>query len=279
MANDAARQKDEIGPWGKIKGEIISKYAHAYTTIMRKQKWCRGTVYVDAFAGNASNTVRGTGELVPGSAALALRVDPPFSEYHFIDIDDVRVQSLRLISEGRVDVEVHHGDGNRILQDSVIPRLRNEQRRRGLVVLDPYGLQLDWSVMKSLGETRSAEIVLNFPTMDINRNALRNNPGAVLESSIRRMTTWWGDESWRTESYAPSPQKGLWDEPATIKTVNNEDVVRSYCRRLKEVAGFGYVAKPFAVRNSTNAVMYYLVFASPNSTGAKIMGEILDRYR
>jgi len=33
------------------------------------------------------------------------------------------------------------------------------------------------------------------------------------------------------------------------------------------------------MRNSTNAVVYYLFFASPNKTGATIVGDILARYR
>ena len=280
MNNGSGERPGEIGPWGKIKGEIITKYAHAYTTILSNETWCQGLIYVDAFAGSTSNTIRGTGELVPGSAVQALQVVPPFTEYHFIDIDDVKVQGLRRVSEGRNDVRVHHGDGNAILKNAVLPRLQWNHRRRGLVVLDPYGLQLDWSVVQALGSTRTAEIVLNFPTMDINRNALRKKRDSALDESVGRMTTWWGDGSWRTTSYAPSPQMGLWDEPPVhMKTVNNDAVVEAYCQRLKDVAGFGYVAEPFPMRNSTRATMYYLVFASPNRTGAKIMNEILDRYR
>ena len=33
------------------------------------------------------------------------------------------------------------------------------------------------------------------------------------------------------------------------------------------------------MRNTKNAIVYYLFFASPNATGAKIVGEIFERYR
>jgi hypothetical protein len=33
------------------------------------------------------------------------------------------------------------------------------------------------------------------------------------------------------------------------------------------------------MRNSTRAVVYYLFFASPNTTGSKIVSEIFERYR
>lgn len=33
------------------------------------------------------------------------------------------------------------------------------------------------------------------------------------------------------------------------------------------------------MRNSANAIVYYLFFASPNPTGHKIVTDILDSYR
>jgi hypothetical protein len=33
------------------------------------------------------------------------------------------------------------------------------------------------------------------------------------------------------------------------------------------------------MRNSKGAVVYYLYFASPNKTGARIVNEIFDQYR
>lgn len=269
----------EIGPWGKIKGEILQKYAHAYMVIMDKQSWCKGVIYVDAFAGLPTNKVRGTSEMVPGSASLALAIEPRFTEYHFIDTNAIRAKTLIDLANGRSDVTVYEQDGNRVLFDTIVPRLAYREYRRALVVLDPYGLQLDWNAVSALGGTRSAEIVINFPTMDINRNALRRDPKKNLETSTRRMTTWWGDDSWLELAYTPSPQLALWGDQVTIKSVGNDEYVNEYCKRLRDVAGFGYVADPFPVKNSTNATLYYLVFASPNNTGAKIMNDILAKYR
>ena len=42
---------DEIGIWSEIKLDIIKEYASAFTKIMRKQDWCKGYAYIDAFAG------------------------------------------------------------------------------------------------------------------------------------------------------------------------------------------------------------------------------------
>ncbi len=42
---------DEIGIWSEIKLDIIKEYANTFTTIMKSQEWCKGYVYIDAFAG------------------------------------------------------------------------------------------------------------------------------------------------------------------------------------------------------------------------------------
>ena len=63
---------DKIGFWSEIKLEIIKEYANAYTSIMSKQSWCKGYVYIDAFAGAGTHISRRTGEMVLGSPLNAL---------------------------------------------------------------------------------------------------------------------------------------------------------------------------------------------------------------
>jgi hypothetical protein len=56
-------------------------------------------------------------------------------------------------------------------------------------------------------------------------------------------------------------------------------VVKAFAERLKSVAGFEFVPDPLPMRNSTNATVYYLFFASHQTVGAKIVRQILDKYR
>jgi hypothetical protein len=58
---------------------------------------------------------------------------------------------------------------------------------------------------------------LNFPVMDMNRNAIWKNPEKVSKSGIKRMTTFWGDESWRDAAYVERPQKSLFFPPELVK--------------------------------------------------------------
>jgi three-Cys-motif partner protein len=66
--------------------------------------------------------------------------------------------------------------------------------------------------------------------------------------------------------------------PIEEKT-SNEAVMAAYRERLKKVAGFKYVPDPLPMCNSTGAVVYYLFFASHNSTGNRIAEHIFKKYR
>lgn len=121
----------------------------------------------------------------------------------------------------------------------MFPQVRWEECRRGLCILDPNGLHLSSDVMKVAGEMRSIDLLLNSPTMDINMNAVRRYPERVV----------------------------------------NHTIAKAFRARLREVAGFGHVPAPLPMRNSRNAVVYYLFFASHNATGAKIAKQIFDKFR
>jgi len=266
---------DQIGFWSQIKLDIVRDYAKAYSTILAKQPLKH--IYVDAFAGAGVHQLKGTGELVPGSPLNALNVVPPFKELHLIDLDGAKVSSLRRLVGNRSDVFIYEEDCNKVLLAKVFPRVRYDDYRRGLCLLDPYGLTLNWSVLEAAGKMRSIEVFLNFPIMDMNRNALWSNPEKVDPEDLARMTTFWGDDSWRELAYAR--QGTLFGADDLVKKVDNEQVVEAFRKRLKEVAGFLEVPDPLPMRNSKNAVVYYLFFASNNRTGARIARDILNRYR
>jgi three-Cys-motif partner protein len=111
--------------------------------------------------------------------------------------------------------------------------------------------------------------------MDMNMNVLWKNPEGVSPAQMDRMNRFWGDDSWRRAAYRQEQDLfGLQD----VK-VPNEDVAEAYRKRLKDVAGFKYVPKPLPMRNNSGAIVYFLFFASPNKTGAKIIEDIFDSYR
>jgi hypothetical protein len=61
-------------------------------------------------------------------------------------------------------------------------------------LFDPYGLRLEWRAMEMAGRSRAIDMFLNFPVMDMNRNAIWRNPGAVAQEGIDRMNSFLGDK-------------------------------------------------------------------------------------
>jgi three-Cys-motif partner protein len=265
---------DEIGPWSEVKLDIVREYAKAYSQILSAQKKLRlHHVYIDAFAGAGVHKSRSTNEFVPGSPLNALNVIPPFSEYHFIDINQARVGALQQVAQQRANVFVHEGDCNQVLLREVFPKVLYEDFRRGLCLLDPYGLHLDWQVIYTAGQMKSVEIFLNFPIMDMNMNVLKHNQENVPPEQSERMTRYWGDESWKSAAYSTTGNLFGYEE----KT-DNEAITEAFRDRLLSVAGFKHVSRPLAMRNSRDAVVYYLFFASPKPVALEIIEDIFKKH-
>jgi three-Cys-motif partner protein len=266
---------DQIGYWSEVKLDIIAEYAAAYSKILSAQRNPSfDHLYIDAFAGAGVDVSRSTGEYVAGSALNALLIYPPFKEYNLIDLDRDKADSLRAIAKANPTVRVYEGDCNRVLLQDVFPHARYEDYRRALCLLDPYGLHLNWDVIATAGHMRSVEIFLNFPVADMNRNVLWRNPDAVDPAQAERMTAFWGDDSWRTIAY--DTRGNLFGFPVKQPNII---IAEAFRERMQKVAGFAYVPEPIPMRNSKNAVVYYLFFASQNPVAKKIVGQIFNKYR
>ena len=120
-----------------------------------------------------------------------------FLNYHFIDLDGQKISYLKELTKTKENVEIYEGDCNEILLEKVFTKVQYSDFRRGLCLLDPYGLHLDWEVIAEAGKMKTIEIFLNFPIMDMNRNTIWRNFEKVPEENIKRMNSYWGDESWK----------------------------------------------------------------------------------
>ena len=266
---------DIIGYWSEVKLDIIREYASAYSRIMNAQRSIQKHIYIDAFAGAGHHISKTSGDFVPGSPLNALLVQPPFSEFHLIDLDGYKTDELRRIVGSRSDVEIHDEDANQVLLKKVFPRCRYEDFHRALCILDPYALTVDWKVIETAGKMKSVEIFFNFMIMDANMNVLWRNPDRVSATQASRMDKAWGDHSWRDIAYRKV--RGLFGDME--EKADNETIAEAFRQRLNKVAGFTYVPPPMPMRNEQGGLVYYLYFASPNKTGAGIVSSIFKKYR
>jgi three-Cys-motif partner protein len=263
---------DEIGYWSEIKLDIVRDYAGAYSKILNSKKLPH--VYIDAFSGAGEHISKNTGEFVPGSPTNALNIQPPFREYHFIDLNAAKVSHLRKLVGARPGVYIYEANCNDVLIEQIFPALKYESYRRALCLLDPYGLDLKWEVIFQAGQLGTIDMFLNFPVMGMNRNMLWKRPERVPLERLSKLNTFWGDGSWEQAAYSTSgnlfgvPEK----EP-------NEVVAAAFQQRLKKVAGFKRVPDPLPMRNTKGAVIYYLFFASQVGVAENIVSDIFRKYQ
>lgn len=267
---------DDIGYWSATKLDILEKYARAYSTIMS----ARGLhhVYIDGFASSGIHRSREDGALIPGSPLVALGIKPAFKELFFIDLDGDKTSQLGQFPEirNRADVHILQGNCNEILLRDVFPQVRYEDFRRGLCLLDPYGLQLDWEVIQAAGHSGTIDLFINFPVMDINRNALWRAASRTPAQGRSRMNAFWGDDSW--ESVAYREQADLFGGSDRLKLPNSA-IVRGFRDRLQRIARFAYVPEPIPMKNHKNADLYYLFFASQKPVASDIVQDIFRMHK
>ena len=271
-----APKVDEIGPWSEVKLDILKRYAVEYSKILSKQKNPSFFhVYIDAFAGTGFHLSKKTGEMVLGSPLNALLVRPPFREYHLIDMDGDKIDGLSEMIGTRPDVLLYKGNCNQVLLQEVFPKVQRPDYKRGLCLLDPYGLTLDWKVVQEAGIMKSLDVFINFPIYDININVLRRDSSTTLPLHIERMNAYWGDESWRDVAYDKLP--GLFGDME--EKVSNDRFAEAFRKRLKDVAGFTRVPDPLPMKNGKGSIVYYLFFASHKDTAENIVQYIFDKHR
>lgn len=266
---------DAIGAWSELKLEIIEKYGAAYTKAFAKTRNLK-KYYIDGFSGAGVHVSKRTKAAIEGSPARALKITPPFDAFYFIDLNADKTDYLRTICRDRPNVHIHTGDCNQYLTEQLLPTIQYKNFNRALCLLDPYGLDLDWDVIRQAGQSGAVDLFLNFPVMDMNRNAIWRHPEKARPGGVDRMNKFWGDDSWRQAAYAESRQGSFFG--TDLEKQGNEKIVAAFQKRLKEVAGFGFVPKPLPMRNSRKAVVYYLFLASPKAVAAKIITDIFRAY-
>jgi three-Cys-motif partner protein len=272
-------QNDLIGPWSEDKLHLLRKYLHAYTLIMQGQEWCRnGYHYIDAFAGTGKPRARDEERYIDGSPRVALTIEYPFHSYTFIEKTPWRVQRLQEL-QGEFperDIRIREGDCNHVVASEVTPNIRYERFNRGLIFLDPFGMDIEWSIIEQIANTRAIEVFMNFPAMALNRTVLPNDPSALTEAQIERMNRFWGYTDWRGDIYEEVPTL-FGPVEMKIHRTTGQRLGRLFKKRIEEV--FPYVTVPLVMTNSKNAPLYCLIFEGHNPTGAKIVQEIFQRYQ
>jgi three-Cys-motif partner protein len=274
------------GSWTEEKLDVLRGYLSAYTTALKNTPFKKG--YIDAFAGtgyrNASEDRASLPDLVDdepqslleGSARIALRTDPPFDGFVFIERHSRRRAELeamrREFPQHQDRIQVRGGDAN-----EQIRRICRApwKERRAVLFLDPYGMQVEWKTIEAVAATKAIDMWLLFP-LGIGVNRLMTKTGDIPDSWRYRLNVLLGTEDWFDEFYKVETSTNLFgQEENTVVRASVETIGRYFNDRLRSV--FADVAKePLVLRNSRGSPLYLLCFAAANEKGAPIAVRIAE---
>ena len=298
VPKDDANDVPDVGPWAREKLMCLRKYLHAYTTILSRQEWLEGYFYIDAFAGPGTLKIRqqtadpdqkllledsnhgmqdaGKVEYISGSPRVALELKKPFTDYVFIEIDKQRLKQLKILKKkykgSNRRIHLRERDCNDYLRGFLNKIQGKWDKWRGVIFLDPFGMQVPWETIVEIGKTEAIEIFINFPVgMAIQR--LLKRSGRFTPRERDKLDQYFGTSEWHNLLY--ENEQDLFGENIT-KIQNSGDVlVKWYLQRLKDV--FPYVSTAREIQSTNNRPLYYLIFAGPNETGATIANDVLKQ--
>ena len=268
-------------PWTEKKLQVIGGYLQSYSKALKNQGF--RTIYIDAFAGTGYRddhpgvprdeegllfpalAGQASQALLAGSARRALTCNPPFHKYVFIERDQRRCRSLRHLAREFPNltdrIEIREGDANQ-----EVPLLCDREwlrrRERGVIFLDPYGMQVAWTTIKAIAATKALDLWVLFP-LGVAVNRLVTRSGNISSAWCARLDHIFGTTDWRQKFYNTKVERTLFGEEEQVEKVSVDAIGRYFNDRLR--TRFPAVApKPGVMRNSTQNPLYLLCFAVAN---------------
>lgn len=280
----------------ELKLDVIGAYLRAFTTALRRQ--FPELIYIDVFSGSGARDVLHRAEpanLIEeardewieerrGSARIALDTQPPFTKLIFIEKKKAFCRALNeLVATypGR-DVEVLRGDANDVILKAI---KRSWSGARGVMFIDPYGMQLSWSTLEAIRRTEAVDVWYLVTLQGLYRQATKDRHDITTKkrAALNRML---GTEDWEPAWYTPKSAGTLFDalneqQVMANKRVANVDEMEAFVGdRLRAL--FPKVSGPLRFKTKNGAPGFALFFASSNPSprayglAAKIAESILD---
>lgn len=280
------------GDWTSAKLGVLAHYSSAYNNALKNQPFIKG--YIDAFAGTGYRTMQqadgaaenllfpdlaaaDSQELLDGSARLALKTDPRFDRYVFIERNSGRCAQLEGLKsefpELAKNIRIEQGDANQKIQELCTKKWSN---RRAVLFLDPYGMQVEWKTLEAVAKTKAIDMWLLFPLgMGVNR--LLKKSGDIPKEWREKLDSILGTTDWVKEFYATETMVDLFgNSDERLVKVKIDRIGQYFVNRLKSI--FPCVSEsPGVLRNKNNNPLYLFCFAAGHEKGGIIGRRIANK--
>jgi three-Cys-motif partner protein len=279
------------GKHTELKLSVIEAYLKAYTTALRKafsELW-----YIDAFAGTGSRAIVHPArprtlfdeppvpekiERARGSAQIAIDVKPPFDFLVFVEkklsfkraLDDLAAKYPNR------RVQVIHEDANTAIRRLV--KGNTWESERAVLLLDPYGMDVEWSTLKAIARTKAIDVWYFFSLSGFFRQATVRY--SKLDDSKRNaLNRILGTAAWEEELYPRRKMRtldGTMEEVARRRTKTPKELEAYMKTRLETI--FGKVLEPLKLPIGKGAQRYslFLCISSDAPAAIKLATKIGD---
>ena len=295
------------GKWTEEKLDAFEKYVKAYLTIMNNCRDAYGwkLLYFDGFAGSGTRTPEDIVDnqeahnlfeqevsiddlkVYQGAADRVVKIESDkvrsFDHYYFVDNNKENCELLNeRLSQYEIKGRRHHlnydaNDAVRMLSRT----LRGNSNCKALVLLDPFGMQINWDSIVSL-KGLSVDLWILVPTgVIVNRLLERKIDKEKGLAHAKKLTSFFGmtEDEIQKFFYTETTEQTLFgdDEVMMTKAGNSiRRIAKLYVQQLKQV--FPHVTEePLVLYNTTNVPIYHLIFAAKNGTAMKIAQEIIKK--
>lgn len=274
------------GEWTEQKISTLRSYLQTFQTALKNTSFHR--IYIDALAGdgtwrpNDSDTnmpeqerllgfeifEREASEIIrEGSALAALSIEPSFDRYIFNDLSKKKTNSLRQrAAEKGISpraIETRALDANSFIDEMC--RIISPRQQRGVVLLDPWGMQVTWRTVQSIANTQCMDMWYLFPTQAVLRLLTRSGERPVSWSE--KLDHCLGSSKWREEFYRPvrrAPDLFNYMESEEVQRQASFDSVEDFVvQRLKETFKGSVLEEPLRL-GPKNRPHFSFCFASGN---------------
>ncbi|MBN1878125.1 MAG: three-Cys-motif partner protein TcmP [Anaerolineae bacterium] len=258
--------------WAAEKLDYLERYLDMFTTAMRNKKW-RALNYIDLFAGPGKCQHENNNNVQLGSPLLALTRKKAFDHYFFIDLDPDNIQALqqRCSQSPYADrIQYFRKDCNEAVH-CITEEIQRINKRYiedlwpclNLAFLDPEGLELDWETVETLAQLRT-DLVIHYSQMGLQRYM----PIAIEDPNETSIDRFFGCRDWRNIYKQSQDNSRAYGE-----------LLNLYQRNLYNLGykGKDEVGRLPLMRNTKNAPLYYLVYASKSDLGKKFWHEVTKR--
>lgn len=242
------------------KHRILRKYLGACNTFHKKYK---NFVYIDTHGGSGKVSLKG--EIREGSPLISRKTIDSEYPCHIIEIKKDRFQLIEESVKDLPNINVIQGDCNEKI-DKILEETKDWKFK--LCFVDPDGLveektgctQLSWETIEKISQYNKTEILLNLPLQALHEcgGYCIVRPHDPKSAKYRKhITTLFGTEEWLDVG------------------IHRRKLLNLY---LKERLNSYEYKGAILIRSETKrSPLYYLIYATHNRVGAKIMRDIMKK--